>query len=99
MTVAFMPPPVTSALIRVLVADDQVDVLEAVRMLLKAEGCDIETANSPSAVLRAVEAKEFDVVVLDLNYKRDTTSGEEGLDRLSIRLPTVAVSEFGRAAV
>jgi len=68
---------------RILIADDQPDVLEALRLFLKPEGFQIETANSPSAVRRAVEAKEFDVVLIDLNYSRDTTSGEEGLDLLS----------------
>jgi DNA-binding NtrC family response regulator len=72
----------SSAAPRVLVADDQQDVLEALRLLLKAEGLRIETARSPSEVLSAVEAREFDVVLIDLNYARDTTSGREGLDLL-----------------
>ncbi len=67
---------------RVLVADDQTDVIEALRLLLKAEGYDIETATSPGQALAAVEAKDFDVVVMDLNYSRDTTSGQEGLELL-----------------
>ncbi len=67
----------------ILIADDQPDVLEALRMFLKPEGFRIESANSPLAVLRAVEAQEFDVLLIDLNYSRDTTSGEEGLDLLS----------------
>jgi DNA-binding NtrC family response regulator len=68
---------------RVLIADDQPDVLQALRLLLKAEGCDIETATSPAGVLAAVEARDFDVAIIDLNYTRDTTSGEEGLTLLS----------------
>ena len=72
------PPP------RILVADDQKDVLEALRLLLKGRGYEIETATSPPGVLRAVEAREFDLVLLDLNYTRDTTSGKEGLDLLSV---------------
>jgi DNA-binding NtrC family response regulator len=68
---------------RVLVADDQPDVLEALRLLLKAEGFRIETASSPAGVVGAVEAREFDVVLIDLNYARDTTSGQEGLDLLT----------------
>jgi DNA-binding NtrC family response regulator len=68
---------------RVLIADDQPDVLEALRLLLKAEGYQIEPASSPAGVLAALDAKEFDVVLIDLNYARDTTSGQEGLDLLS----------------
>jgi DNA-binding NtrC family response regulator len=68
---------------RALVADDQPDVLEALRLLLKAEGYRTESAGSPAAILEAVDASEFDVVLMDLNYARDTTSGQEGLDLLS----------------
>ena len=64
-------------------ADDQPDVLEALRLLLKAEGYQIETAASPAGVIAAVESREFDVVLMDLNYARDTTSGQEGLDLLT----------------
>ena len=69
--------------VRVLVADDQRDVIEALRLLLKAEAYQTDTADSPAAVLRAVERREYDVVLIDLNYARDTTSGEEGLDLLA----------------
>ena len=68
---------------RILVADDQADVLEALRLLLKAEGYQIETAKSPAAVLKAVEARDFALAIIDLNYARDTTSGQEGLDLLA----------------
>jgi DNA-binding NtrC family response regulator len=68
---------------RVLIADDQPDVLEALRLLLKAEGYQIELVSSPAGVLNALDAREFDVVLMDLNYARDTTSGQEGLDLLS----------------
>ncbi len=68
---------------RILIADDQADVLEALRLLLKGEGFRIETANSPGGVLAAVESGDFDVVLMDLNYTRDTTSGQEGLDLLT----------------
>jgi DNA-binding NtrC family response regulator len=68
---------------RVLVADDQADVLEALRLLLKGEGYAIETAGSPAGILAALDAHEFDVLLMDLNYARDTTSGQEGLDLLS----------------
>src|SRR6202165_4307850 len=73
---------------RILVADDQPDVLEALRLLLKAEGYHIETVKSPAAVLKAVEARDFSLVIIDLNYTRDTTSGQEGLDLLA-KLQTV----------
>jgi DNA-binding NtrC family response regulator len=67
---------------RILIADDQPDVIEALRLLLKPEGFDIETATSPGAVIRAVGARQFDLLLIDLNYTRDTTSGSEGLELL-----------------
>ncbi len=67
---------------RILIADDQPDVLEALRLLLKGEGYAIETAASPAAVMAALEAREFAAALIDLNYARDTTSGHEGLDLL-----------------
>ncbi|MDH4044095.1 MAG: sigma-54 dependent transcriptional regulator [Gemmatimonadota bacterium] len=73
---------------RILVADDQQDVLEALRLLLKGEGFEITTATSAAGVLAAVERDEFDAVLLDLNYQRDTTSAAEGLDLLA-RLQTI----------
>jgi DNA-binding NtrC family response regulator len=79
---------------RVLAADDQRDVLEALRLLLKAEGFAFEGVTSPAEVLAAVEARDFDVVLIDLNYARDTTSGREGLGLLGRLLevdPHVAV--------
>jgi DNA-binding NtrC family response regulator len=68
---------------RILIADDQPDVLEALRLLLKGEGFGIESANSPARIMAALETSDFDVVLMDLNYTRDTTSGQEGLDLLS----------------
>src|SRR6266853_1148687 len=68
---------------RLLVADDQADVLEALKLLLKGEGFEVETAASPRSVLAAVEARDFDALLVDMNYTRDTTSGAEGLDLLS----------------
>ena len=67
---------------RVLIADDQPDVLQALRLLLKSEGFEIKTATSPAGVMAEVESEDFDAVLLDLNYTRDTTSGREGLDLL-----------------
>ncbi len=79
---------------RILVADDQSDVVEALRLLFKAAGWKVEAASSPQAVLTAVGRDEFDLVFADLNYTRDTTSGMEGLDlltRLSALDPTLPV--------
>jgi len=66
----------------ILIADDQPDVLEALRMLFRTEGYCIDTAASPNDILLALERREYDAVLMDLNYARDTTSGEEGLDLL-----------------
>ncbi len=68
---------------RILIADDQQDVLDALRLLLKGHGYSIETVNSPGDLLAAVARQEFDILLIDLNYARDTTSGREGLDVLS----------------
>jgi len=68
---------------RILIADDQPDVLNALRLLLKGQGYETEGVASPAELLRAVEAREFDLLLMDLNYARDTTSGREGLDLLS----------------
>jgi DNA-binding NtrC family response regulator len=67
---------------RILIADDQPDVLEALRLLLKSEGYQTELAKSPAAVIKAVEARDFAMALIDLNYARDTTSGLEGLELL-----------------
>ena len=90
-----------AASVRILIADDQRDVLEALRLLLKGEGIEAETVSSPAAVLSAVEQREFDVLLIDLNYARDTTSGREGLDLLSrlheidATLPVVVMTAWG----
>jgi sigma-B regulation protein RsbU (phosphoserine phosphatase) len=87
--------------LRVLVSDDQVDVREALRLLLKGAGYAAETVDSPAAVLRALDAGAFDLILMDLNYTRDTTSGQEGLDlldQLSSRNeapPTVVMTAWG----
>jgi DNA-binding NtrC family response regulator len=93
--------PAEASLPRVLVADDQPDVLEALRLLLKGERFQIQTAGSPAAVLAAVESREFDAALVDLNYTRDTTSGREGLDLLGRiqaidpTLPIVVMTAWG----
>lgn len=90
---------------RVLIADDQADVLEALRLLLKPEGYQVEPASSPAGVLNALDAREFDVLLMDLNYARDTTSGQEGLDLLSRiqavdhTLPVVVMTAWGSVKV
>ena len=86
---------------RVLIADDQPDVLVSLRLLLKGEGYRIETASSPSGVLAALDTQDFDVLLVDLNYARDTTSGQEGLDlvtriqALDSTLPVVVMTAWG----
>ena len=86
---------------RVLIADDQPDVLVSLRLLLKSEGYRIETAASPAGVLASLEGQDFDVLLVDLNYARDTTSGQEGLDLLSRvqaldgTLPIVVMTAWG----
>jgi DNA-binding NtrC family response regulator len=68
---------------RILIADDQPDVLQALRLLLKGEGYQATSASSPKDVAAALQEQEFDVLLLDLNYTRDTTSGKEGMDLLT----------------
>jgi len=86
---------------RILIADDQTDVLEALRLLLKAEGYVTESANSPQGIMAALEARDFDAVLMDLNYTRDTTSGEEGLEIVSRiqsmdpTLPVIVMTAWG----
>lgn len=93
-----VPAPASS---RVLIADDQADVLEALRLLLKGEGYELELVNSPAALLAALSRASFDLVLMDLNYARDTTSGREGLDLLSQiherddLIPVVAMTAWG----
>lgn len=86
---------------RVLIADDQADIREALRLLLKGEGFEIEAVSSPAAVIAALETREFDALLMDLNYARDTTSGQEGLDLISnIRakdgaIPVIVMTAWG----
>jgi len=78
--------PVTASMARpyrVLVCDDQPDVLHALQLLLKGQGYETVTVDSPRALLRKARSAEFDLILADLNYARDTTSGEEGLDLLA----------------
>jgi DNA-binding NtrC family response regulator len=86
---------------KILIAVDQADVLAALRLLLKGERFEIEAASSPAGVLKAVDSQELDVVLMDLNYARDTTSGNEGLDLLTRihavdpTLPVVVMTAWG----
>jgi DNA-binding NtrC family response regulator len=86
---------------RILIADDQVDVLESLRLLLKAEGYHTEAAASPGAIITALESQDFGLILMDLNYARDTTSGQEGLDLLTriqsldSTLPVVVMTAWG----
>jgi len=95
------PPVRTYQAPRVLLADDEQGVLEALQLLLKLDGLEIETARSPKAVLQALSARQFDLLLMDLNYANDTTSGLEGLDLITrIRtldemLPVVAITAWG----
>jgi len=85
----------------ILIADDQADVLEALRFLIKGEGYQSEAVTSPAAALHAIEARDFDAVLMDLNYTRDTTSGQEGLDLLNRiqtldgNLPVIVMTAWG----
>ena len=66
--------------VRVLIADDQPDILNALRLLLLDEGFEVVEARSPQEAGERIEASDFDLAIVDLNYTRDTTSGQEGLD-------------------
>ncbi|HSE30599.1 MAG TPA: SpoIIE family protein phosphatase [Pyrinomonadaceae bacterium] len=93
--------PVIPAVPRTLIADDDPDIIAALQLLLKSEGYEPKSASSPAAVLEAIERSQFDVVLIDLNYARDTTSGREGLDLISRihaldpLLPIVVMTAWG----
>jgi DNA-binding NtrC family response regulator len=93
--------PMTAPSARILVADDQLDIVEALHLLLKHAGFQVLTATSPAGVLAATEGQDFDAVLMDLNYARDTTSGREGLDLLGRlqgldpTLPVVVMTAWG----
>ena len=99
-----MTPMVDPVTVRVLVADDQADVLNALRLLLSDEGYDVIEARSPSEALERIEATDVDLALVDLNYTRDTTSGQEGLDLLErIRsidptLPVLVITAWSSVA-
>jgi sigma-B regulation protein RsbU (phosphoserine phosphatase) len=86
---------------RILLADDQGMVLEALRLLLKQEGYEADAVTRPAEVVSALQARDYDLVLMDLNYTQDTTSGREGLDLLTrIRnlekdVPLVVMTAWG----
>jgi sigma-B regulation protein RsbU (phosphoserine phosphatase) len=86
---------------RILIADDQSDLLDALRLLLKGEGMTMEAVTSPEATLAAVAARQFDLLLMDLNYTSDTTSGREGIDLvarvqgLDPLLPIIVMTGWG----
>ncbi|HXN24287.1 MAG TPA: SpoIIE family protein phosphatase [Candidatus Dormibacteraeota bacterium] len=86
---------------RTLIADDQPDLLHALQLLLKGQGYQIEAVSSPRAVLEALRAREFDLLLMDLNYARDTTSGTEGLrlleqiQAMDTTLPIIVMTAWG----
>src|SRR5712671_4334826 len=90
---------------RTLIADDQPDVTAALCLLLRGAGYHTEVVSTPAAVVDAIKQRNFDVVLMDLNYARDTTSGQEGLDlitnirRLDSTLPVVALMAWGSVEV
>jgi FixJ family two-component response regulator len=93
--------PLAGNMPRALIADDQPEVLEALRLLLKGEGIHPTTVTSPAAILDALKTQHFDIILMDLNYARDTTSGKEGLDLLmeiqeaDRTLPVVVMTGWG----
>lgn len=90
---------------KILIADDAADVREALRLLLKGQGYRTEAVEAPGAVVQAVQAQEFDLVLLDLNFTRDTTSGAEGLEllpqvlALDSTLPVVVMTAWGTVEI
>lgn len=86
---------------RILAADDQQDILEAIELLLKPQGYKVDVVASPAFVREALASTQYDALLIDLNYTRDTTSGREGLDLLSEivgqdrSLPVIVMTAWG----
>ena len=96
-----MADPRKNERIRVLVADDQPHILEAVELLLEPQGIHVDCTRSPQLLLEALSQSDYDVLLIDLNYTRDTTSGKEGLDLLARlqevdpRMPVIVMTAWG----
>src|ERR1035441_7210010 len=96
-----MTAPLKNERIRVLVADDQPHILEAVELLLQPQGIQVDCVRSPQLLLEALGQCDYDVLLIDLNYTRDTTSGQEGLDLLARirefdgRMPVIVMTAWG----
>lgn len=86
---------------RILVADDQPSVLDALKMLLRSERFEVDAVRSPQVVLESIRLREYDVLLLDLNYARDTTSGAEGIElaerirAIDSQVPVIVMSAWG----
>jgi len=86
---------------RILAADDQNDILEAIELLLKPRGYRVDSVRSPVLVRETLASRSYDAVLIDLNYTRDTTSGREGLELLSdiasldASLPVIVMTAWG----
>src|SRR6516162_5450913 len=93
--------PEASAPVRILAADDQEHILDALEFLLRPQGYRVDKARSPVLVREAIKSNSYDAVLIDLNYTRDTTSGQEGLDLLSeivaidATLPVIVMTAWG----
>lgn len=88
-----------------LVVDDQRDVIAALRLLFKSEGCDVTSAASPQEAIQLIKERGFDAALIDLNYTEDTTSGREGLrlladiGKLDSDLPVVVMTAWSSVSV
>jgi len=102
---AVLLPRTGSGVPRILAADDQQHILDAIELLLKPQGYKVEVARTPVLVREALASSSFDAVLIDLNYTRDTTSGQEGLDLLSeivamdANLPVIVMTAWGNVEI
>src|ERR1700756_5239553 len=100
---AALPRPVAAP--RILAADDQPHILEAIQLLLKPQGYKVDAVRSPELAREALASEQFDAVLIDLNYTRDTTSGQEGLDLLTeivsldSTLPVIVMTAWGNVGL
>jgi DNA-binding NtrC family response regulator len=109
MAAILQSPPQTMSIVpsqmRILICDDQPDVLEALRFLLKRDGYRTESAESPRQALQLLETRDYDAAIIDLNYTRDTTSGGEGLELLGrmqaidSMLPVIVMTAWGNVEI